>query len=61
MTPRVRRILVGVGYGSAYFFLLVVFFYLTFPYERLKDRLVRDFNARQTGPDPMRLEIDEID
>jgi type II secretion system protein N len=61
VTPRLRRILIGVGYGSAYFFLLIVFFYLTFPYDRLKDRLVRDFNARQTGPDPMRLEIDEID
>lgn len=61
MSPRLRRILIGVGYGGAYFFLLVVFFYLTFPYDRLKDRLVRDFNARQTGPDPMRLEIDEID
>jgi type II secretion system protein N len=61
MSPRLRKILIGVGYGSAYFFLLVVFFYLTFPYDRLKDRLVRDFNARQTGPDEMRLEIDEID
>lgn len=61
MTPRLRKILISVGYGSAYSFLLVVFFYLTFPYDRLKDRLVRDFNARQTGPDPMRLEIDEID
>jgi type II secretion system protein N len=61
VTPRLRRILIGAGYGSAYFFLLVVFFYLTFPYDRLKDRLVRDFNARQAGPDPMRLEIDELD
>lgn len=61
MTPRARKILTGVGYGSAYFFLLIVFFYLTFPYDRLKDRIVRDFNARQTGPEPMRLEIDELD
>jgi type II secretion system protein N len=61
VTPRLRRILISVGYGSAYSFLLLLFFYLTFPYDRLKDRIVRDFNARQTGPDPMRLEIDEID
>jgi type II secretion system protein N len=61
MTPRLRRILVRVGYGAAYVFFLMIFFYLTFPYDRLKDRIVRDFNARQTGPDPMRLEIDEID
>jgi type II secretion system protein N len=59
--PRTRKILFGIGYGSAYLLLLVVFFYLTFPYDRLKDRIVRDFNGRQTGPDPMRLEIDEID
>jgi len=61
MTPRLRRILTGVGYGAAYVFLLVIFFYLTFPYDRLKNRIVGDFNARQTGPDPMRLEVDEID
>jgi len=61
VTPRLRRILTGVGYGAAYLFLLVIFFYLTFPYDRLKSRIVGDFNARQTGPDPMRLEVDELD
>lgn len=61
MTPRLRRTLTGVGYGAAYVFLLVIFFYLTFPYDRLKSRIVGDFNARQTGPDPMRLEVDELD
>ena len=61
MSPRVRKILIGVGYAAFYLFSLVVFFYLTFPYSRLQERIVRDFNARQTGPDAMRLEIDSID
>jgi type II secretion system protein N len=60
VTPRRRKILVLVGYGAFYWLMLVVFFYLTFPYDRLRDRLVHDFNARQTGPDPMRLEVDSI-
>ncbi len=60
MSPRQRKILIGVGYGSFYWFMLLVFFYFTFPYDRLRERLVHDFNARQTGPDAMRLEIDKI-
>jgi type II secretion system protein N len=60
VTPRRRKILVLVGYGAFYWLMLVVFFYLTFPYDRLRDRLVHDFNARQTGPDAMRLEVDSI-
>lgn len=61
MTPRLRRILIGAGYALFYLVCLVVFFYLTFPYSRLQERIVRDFNARQTGPDAMRLEVDSID
>jgi type II secretion system protein N len=60
MTPRVKRALVIVGYAAFYFFALLVFFYWTFPYDRLKERLVRDFNARQSGPDAMRLELDDL-
>jgi type II secretion system protein N len=60
MTPRLKKALVIVGYVAFYFFTLLVFFYWTFPYERLKERIVRDFNARQTGPDAMRLELDEL-
>ncbi|HTQ07100.1 MAG TPA: type II secretion system protein GspN [Polyangiaceae bacterium] len=60
MSPRQRKILIGAGYGTFYWFMLLVFFYFTFPYDRLRERLVHDFNARQTGPDPMRLEIDKI-
>ncbi|HEX6765732.1 MAG TPA: type II secretion system protein GspN, partial [Polyangiaceae bacterium] len=60
MTPRLKRALVIVGYVAFYAFALVVFFYWTFPYDRLKERIVRDFNARQTGPDAMRLELDAL-
>ncbi len=60
MTPRLRKILIGAGYVVGYLVLLMMFFYLTFPYDRLRERIVRDFNARQTGPEPMRLEIDSI-
>jgi type II secretion system protein N len=40
--------------------MLVVFFFLTFPYDRVRERIVHDFNARQTEPDPLKLEIDNI-
>lgn len=60
MSPRQRKILVSAGYGAFYWFMLLVFFYFSFPYDRLRERLVHDFNARQTGPDPLRLEIDKI-
>jgi type II secretion system protein N len=60
-TPRVRRVVIGCGYAAFYLFALVLFAYFTFPYERLRDRLVQEFNQRQTGPDAMRLEVDELD
>jgi type II secretion system protein N len=60
MTPRLKKGLVIAGYVAFYFFTLVVFFYWTFPYGRLKERIVRDFNARQSGPDAMRLELDDL-
>ena len=61
ITPRARRILKIVGFAAFYLFALIVFAYVTFPYERLRDRIVQEFNARQTGPDAMRLEIDDLD
>jgi type II secretion system protein N len=60
VTPRRRKILIAIGYGAFYWLMLVLFFFFTFPYDRLKERLVHDFNARQTGPDAMRLEVDSI-
>lgn len=61
MTPRVRKVLIAGGYVGFYVVALVAAFCLTFPYARLKERILGDFNQRQQGPDAMRLEIDEID
>jgi type II secretion system protein N len=55
-----RQVLKWVGYVSFYFFALFVFAYLTFPYQRLGDRITQEFNARQTGPKPMRLKLGEV-
>jgi type II secretion system protein N len=60
LSARAQKILKAVGYGAFYWAALVLFAYLTFPYERLKDRVIQEFNARQTGPDAMRLELDDV-
>ena len=60
MSPRVRQILKWSGYVAFYLFSLLVFGYLTFPYQRLADRIVQEFNARQTGPKPMRLKLGDM-
>jgi type II secretion system protein N len=43
-----------------YLFSLLVFAYLTFPYNRLGDRIVQEFNSKQTGPKPMRLKLGDM-
>ncbi len=60
MTPRVRKILKWAGYLAFYVFSLLVFAYLTFPYNRLGDRIVQEFNSKQTGPKPMRLKLGDM-
>lgn len=60
LSPRAQKLLKAAGYGAFYWAALVLFAYITFPYERLKDRVIQEFNARQTGPDAMRLELDSI-
>lgn len=60
MTPRARQILKWVGYVAFYFFALFLFAYLTFPYQRLGDRITQEFNSRQTGPKPMRLKLGDM-
>ena len=59
-SSRGQRILKAVGYGAFYWFALIVFAYLTFPYDRLKDRIIHEFNVRQFGPDAFRLELDSL-
>ena len=60
MSPRVRQILKWAGYVAFYLFALALFSYFTFPYNRLADRIVQEFNARQTGPKPMRLKLGDM-
>jgi type II secretion system protein N len=61
MSPRVKKILRGLGYASFYLFCLVLFAYLTFPYDRLKNRITAEFNARQLGGAGTRLELEDLD
>ena len=49
-----------VAYGLAYLFTFVVFAYLSFPYDRLRQYLVSSYNAAQVGLNPDRLEIDSL-
>lgn len=60
MNPRLKRILVWVGYPLFYLFALFLFAYWTFPYERIRDRIIADYNANRT-PDSYRLEIEDLD
>ncbi|MFZ5894507.1 MAG: type II secretion system protein GspN [Myxococcota bacterium] len=60
LPARWKRALRIAGYVNFYFDALLLFAYLTFPYERVRDRIVDEFNARQTGPEALRLEIDSL-
>lgn len=60
LSPRARRALRLAGYPLFYVFCLVIFARLTFPYDRVKNRIVAEFDARQNGPTPKRLEIEDV-
>jgi type II secretion system protein N len=51
-----------VGYPLFYVFCLAVFLPMSFPYDRLRDRIVATFNANQpaAGPGQQGLQIDEV-
>ena len=62
MKERLKRIAPKVGYPLFYLFCLVVFLSWTFPYEKLKERIVTTFNAQQRSSSaPTELQIDELD
>jgi len=58
--PRPRRWLRLAAYPVFYFCCLVLFARLTFPYDRVKHRILAEFQARQTGPNAKQLEIDDV-
>jgi len=55
-----KRILKYVGYGAFYLFSLVIFAFLTFPFDRLRTRIQSEFNASQTGPTPLTLRLGHL-
>jgi type II secretion system protein N len=63
LPPRLKRILLVSAYPAFYLFCLFIFAYLTFPYERLKERILVEFDAPKPGKAPasaQHLEIDSI-
>jgi type II secretion system protein N len=49
-----------VGYALAYVLAFVLFAYVSFPYERLRQYVVSTYNASQALPPQNRLEIDSL-
>lgn len=59
---RLRRWGPKAGYPLFYLFCLVIFLSWTFPYEKLRDRIVAQFNATQKNvAQPQELQIDDLD
>jgi type II secretion system protein N len=59
---RLRRFGPKLGYPIFYLFCLVIFLSWTFPYEKLRDRVVTQFNSQQrTSAHPQELQIDDLD
>jgi type II secretion system protein N len=59
---RLRRWGPKAGYPIFYLFCLIIFLSWTFPYEKLRDRIVAQFNAQQkNAAHPQELQIDELD
>ena len=62
MKARFLRFAKLLAYPALYCLCLGLFFYLAFPWDRLKDRLIAEFQANQKGKNAgQRLEIDELD
>lgn len=59
MKPILKRWASWVGYPFLYLLLLTLFARCTFPYERVRDRLVSEFNVKQASAG-MRIEINEM-
>ena len=56
--PSVRRVLTWFAWPLLYVVLFIAFAYITFPYERLRQRIVAGYNAAQGAkPKPSRMQI----
>jgi len=60
VSPRAKKLMKAVLYPTFYFGTLTLFLLWSFPYDRLKDRLVAEFNARQPAGAGTRLEIEKM-
>jgi type II secretion system protein N len=59
---RLKRFGPKAGYPVFYLFCLLIFLTWTFPYEKLRDRIVTTFNAQQrNSAHPQELQIDDLD
>jgi type II secretion system protein N len=61
---RLLKVAKWVAYPAFYLFCLGLFGYLTFPWDRLRDRLIAEFERAQPkrgSSQPQRLEIDHLD
>ena len=60
MNAKQKRILRYVGYVAFYLFALLFFAFVTFPFDRLRTRIQNEFNASQTGPNPLSLRLGHL-
>ncbi|HKO51545.1 MAG TPA: type II secretion system protein GspN [Polyangiaceae bacterium] len=60
MNAKHKRILQYLGYAAFYLFALMFFALLTFPFDRLRTRIQSEFNASQTGPNPLTLRLGHL-
>jgi type II secretion system protein N len=58
--PRLQKALRWTGYVVAYLVVFALFAYVSFPYDRLKHRLIASYQAAQSGPYGDHLEIDHL-
>lgn len=63
MKQRLARILKFLAFPALYVTCLILFFYLTFPWNRLKDRVIAEIALRGQKPKSaiQRVEIDDLD
>jgi type II secretion system protein N len=63
MNEKLRKVAKWILYPLFYLFCLALFGYLTFPFDRLKDRIIAEFDRAQTKrgqSSGQKLEIDEL-